>query len=263
MYGEKRDQPFFAVNQLFTGNPVYLPAVIASSRIHGRSDMNTAPAHQGNGETSHLIDALVAADGTAIHSHPLALLSTGAVHATRSLHNLADTVHYLCLLHGRYPGVIDHAATRSTENVARKWLIQAADAFVAERAFLTRLAVALGPAPSTAGQNTSDATILQQRHALDMLAQSDRRGCAMGAALALAIDWLAVRRLLDSAALRVGIEPPASKLPTKAATLEVAAGIAIDNTVSRAVQFGARQLLSQHRGLWDLLKSRAEIRDAN
>jgi len=94
-----------------------------------------------------------------------------------------------------------------------------------------------------------------------MLAQSDRRGCAMGAALALAIDWLAVAAC--------SIPPPcasASNRPlqaaTKAATLEVAAGIAIDNTVSRAVQFGARQLLSQHRGLWDLLKSRAEIRDA-
>ena len=39
------------------------------------------------------------------------------------LPDLADAAYYLCLLHGRHPGVIDHAATRSVDNAARRWLI--------------------------------------------------------------------------------------------------------------------------------------------
>ena len=155
---------------------------------------------------------------------------------------------------------VDHAATRTTENAARQWLLQTADAFATERSFLAHLSVALGPVPSTIGHNDNDAAVLQQRHALDMLAQSDRRGCAMGAALTLAIDWLAIRHLLDATAIRVGIEPPACRLPTRSDSLAVAREIATDEAAARAIQFGARQLLSQHRGLFDLLKARAEIR---
>lgn len=224
--------------------------------------MNAVHQHKrdGDGDTSHVIDALVAVDGSGAHSHVLALLGVGNDHAARSLHSLADMVHYLCLLHGRHPGVIDHAATRTTENAARQWLLQTADAFATERSFLAHLSVALGPVPSTIGHNDNDAAVLQQRHALDMLAQSDRRGCAMGAALTLAIDWLAIRHLLDATAIRVGIEPPACRLPTRSDSLAVAREIATDEAAARAIQFGARQLLSQHRGLFDLLKARAEIR---
>ena len=54
-------------------------------------------------------------------------------------------------VHGRFPGVIDHAATRSADNGARQWLLQACEAFADERAYLARLSVALGPVPSTSG----------------------------------------------------------------------------------------------------------------
>jgi hypothetical protein len=225
--------------------------------------MSTAPAPIGNGDIGHIIDALVAADGSGIHAHPASLIAASTAHAARPLHSLADAVHYLCILHGRHPGVIDHAGSRSTDNAARKWLIQATEGFAKERALLTQLSVALGPAPSTSGQNTADTTVLQQRHALDMLAQSDRRGCAMGAAMTLVLDWQAVRRLLDAAALRVGIQPSICQLPNKGETLLLASEIAEDDSVARAIQFGCRQLLSQHRGLWDLLKSRSDIRSAD
>ena len=33
-----------------------------------------------------------------------------------------------------------------------------------------------------------------------------------------------------------------------------------DDIIDRAIQFGARQLLTQHRGLWDLLAARANLR---
>jgi hypothetical protein len=82
----------------------------------------------------------------------------------------------------------------------------------------------------------------------------------MGAAIALVLDWRAVRKLLDIAALRAGIEPVSCSLPDHRATLDVARAIGGDPAVDRAIQFGMRQLLAQHRGLWDVLEARAAIR---
>ncbi|MBV2147144.1 hypothetical protein KRZ98_02420 [Sphingobium sp. AS12] len=218
-----------------------------------------APRYQF-GDISRILEALVAADGTAAHAYANRAGASVARDSLLSLGDLADGAYYLCLLHGRHPGVIDHAATRSADNAARAWLIEAADSFATERAYLTQVSVAVGPAPSTAGQADCETTVGQQRHALDMLAQSDRRGCAMGAAMALVLDWRAVRHILDMAAIRAGMEPHRCTLPDRAATLEVARAIGGDDVVDRAIQFGARQLLNQHRGLWDLLAARADVR---
>lgn len=218
-----------------------------------------APRYQF-GDISRILEALVAADGTAAHAYANRAGASVARDSLLSLGDLADSAYYLCLLHGRHPGVIDHAATRSADNAARAWLIEAADSFATERAYLTQVTVAAGPAPSTAGQADCETTVGQQRHALDMLAQSDRRGCAMGAAMALVLDWRAVRHILDMAAIRAGLEPHRCTLPDRAATLEVARAIGGDDVVDRAIQFGARQLLNQHRGLWDLLAARADVR---
>lgn len=222
--------------------------------------MNEAAVRLPLGDISQILDALVAADGTAGHPHAADVRAGIGRDAVLTLSDLADAAHYLCLLHGRHPGVIDHAATRSADNAARTWLVQSAAAFARERAYLTQVTVALGPAPSTAGQSDCEAIVSQQRHALEMLAQSDRRGCAMGAAIALVLDWRAVRHGLDIAAIRVGIEPYSCDLPDRAATLAVARAIGGDDAVDRAIQFGARQLLSQQRGLWELLQARAHIR---
>lgn len=218
-----------------------------------------APRYQF-GDVSHVLDALVAADGTAGHGYASGARASFGPNAALSLPDLADAAYYLCLLHGRHPGVIDHAATRSADNAARAWLIEAADGFARERTYLTQVTVAVGPAPSTAGQSDCETVVSQQRHALDMLAQSDRRGCAMGAAVALVLDWRAVRHILDIAAIRVGVEPHGCELPDRASTLEVARAIGGDDVIDRAILFGARQLLNQHRGLWDVLQARARIR---
>lgn len=213
-----------------------------------------------SGTTDALLVALIEADGTGSHAYVEKLCANAGDHGARPLASLADAAHYLCLLHGRFPGVIDHAATRSTDNAARQWLLHACDAFADERAYMTRVSVALGPVPSTSGQNNADSAVLQQRHALEMLAQSDRRGCAMGAALTLVLDWHGIRNLLDRAAIRAGIEPHKCKIPGKEDTLAVARAIATDEPSSRAVLFGARQLLHQHRGLWELMQARMSIR---
>lgn len=218
-----------------------------------------APRYQF-GDIARVLEALVAADGTAAHAYANRAATGVSREALMSLADLADAAYYLCLLHGRHPGVVDHAATRSADNEARQWLIEAADGFARERAYLTQVTVAAGPAPSTAGQADCETVVSQQRHALDMLAQSDRRGCAMGAAMALVLDWRAVRHVLDMAAIRAGIEPQPCALPDRAETLAVARAIGGDDAIDRAIQFGARQLLNQHRGLWDLLAARADLR---
>ena len=205
--------------------------------------------------TAGTVAALVAADGTAADPFVRRLLAPGA--GTR---DLADAVHSICALHGSQPGVLDHAMAHTASPGFAAWLSGAATAFGDERSYLTQVAAASGPLPSTPGQAESEAAVIAQHHALDMLAQSDRTGCAAGAAAALALDWQAVRRLLDVAATRFGIT---------AVPLTMDAGPALTRALGevtgvgpeRAMAFGAQQLLAQHRGLWRLLEARASARD--
>jgi hypothetical protein len=202
--------------------------------------------------------ACVAAQGSAAHPYPVSEALLRGPHAAR---NLADAVHFLCVLHGRHPGVIDHAASRSVEPAARAWFASAVDGFAAERAFLARLAVAAGPIPSTPGSSGTEAAVLAQRHAIEMLAQSERSGCALGAALALAIDWASIRTVLAAAGRRFGVEAPPAHFCDPSARALAAAETA-SPAAERAMLFGAEQIVIQHFGLWDLLEARQDARGA-
>jgi hypothetical protein len=206
-----------------------------------------------------LLLASVAEHGSAGHPWPASPELLKGEHSARSL---SDLVHFLCTLHGRYPGLIDHAASRIVEPAARAWVAQASYAFAGERAYLARLAVAAGPVPSTPGAAGSDAAVLSQRHAMEMLAQSERNGCALGAAIALALDWSCVRTALDAAGRRFGVEPPPYGAGDEAAAAALVNGLGGGTGVQRALLFGAQQILLQHRGLWDLLEARHEARAA-
>lgn len=204
--------------------------------------------------TGALLIACVAEHGT--HSHAY-FAGEALRRGPDSARNLADSIHFLCALHGRHPGIVDHAATRTVEPGGRAWLLQAAEAMADERVYLTRLSVAAGPIPSTPGGAGSETAILAQRAALATLAQSDRRGCALGAALAFAADWAAIRIVLDAAAKRLGVDPRPLTLGNAELLREVADG-ASEN--ARALLFGAQQLALQHRALWDLLEAREQAR---
>jgi len=174
----------------------------------------------------------------------------------------ADIAHFLCVLHGRHPGVVDHAATKTAEMDARAWFIEAMEGFAAERAFLTKLTVAAGPISGVSATDQSNATVLAQRKALEMLSQSDRSGCALGASLALVLDWQAIRPLLEKMAVRLDIEPRHVILPSADATLKLHEKLAQSSAVERAMHFGVDQILAQHRGLWKLLGARRDARNA-
>lgn len=213
----------------------------------------------GGGGAGALLAAAIAERGSAKHPHAAGEALTRGQSSTR---DLADAVHFLCMLHGRHPGAIDHAANRIVERDSQAWLAPMIEAFAAERLYLTRLSVAAGPLPSTPGAADSDAVILAQRHAIDMLAQSERTGCALGAAMALIGDWAAIRAVLDIAAARLGVEVPAGRLHDLESIRAHADLAATTPAVERALLFGAEQVLLQHRGLWDLLEARAEARAA-
>jgi hypothetical protein len=212
-----------------------------------------APGSIVSATDGDILTPLVAAEGTAGHLYAASLELLSGRFATR---NLADTVHYLSTMHGRHPGVVDHAAIRTAHDAARKWLIDAVDGFSAERLYLTKLVVAAGPIPSTPGQAECEAAVVGQRHALEMLAQSDRDGCAIGAAIALVMDWHAVRGLLNVAADRLGVERFDCTLPSQDECHALVVALSASPSVQRAMNFGAQQLIGQHRGLWDLLEAR-------
>jgi len=222
--------------------------------------MDTLPRFSTNASLAALIAAIVDQDGSAAHSYCAPAINGERTAFVRDLVDFSDFVHLVTLLHGQVPGLVDHAAARTVEVTARGWLLKSIDAFATERHYLGRLCVAAGPLPSTIGHNEATTLIAQQRHAMEMLAQSDRRGVALGTAVTLALEWQAVRAILDAGAIRLGIEPPACTVPSRAETLTLLAELPDPDRLSRAVQFGASQLLGQHRGLWDLLKARAAVR---
>lgn len=218
----------------------------------------THAASNGDRDAAAMLAAIVDRDGSARHPHVAATAKVDCAEATR---NAADAVHHLCMLHGRHPGVVDHAALRGPSE-ARTALSEAADSFAVERALLAQLVVAVGPIPGTPGQAETEASVIASRHAIDMLAQSDRTGCAAGAALALMLDWHPIRGLLDRTALRFGVDAQPLHLPSRAHLVELAGTLSSTGGVERAMLFGAQQIATQHRGLWDLLEARARARAA-
>jgi len=201
----------------------------------------------------------VSARGSAAHPYGRSLALLGTSQSNRSL---ADAVHFLCTVHGRRPGVVDHAADRSTQPEARAWLAAALEGFSAERSFLARLAVEAGPVPSTPGAAGAEAALVSQRHALQMLAMSERSGCAIGAAMALVLDWATIRPVLDAAAGRFGVPVPGCRLGDEDAIRGLADALGAEPLVGRAILFGAEQVMLQHRGLWDILEARQLAREA-
>lgn len=201
--------------------------------------------------------ARVASSGSARHPQLAALLVSSGPSSAR---DMADAVHLLCHLYGTHPGLIDLAVHAGAAGKAASWLEQAAEAFERERLYLVRLTAAVGPQPSTAGAAQTEAALLNQRHALETLATSERKGCALGAATALIEDWRSLRRLLDRAAQRAGIDVPGCSLPDEESVAQAIQAGADTPGAERALGFGADQLLLQHRGLFDLLEARAESR---
>ncbi len=201
--------------------------------------------------------ARVDSQGSSDHAYRLSLLSAQGHNSAR---DQADAVHLFCSLYGRHPGLIELALNNCPAGSVRDWLREASDAYERERLYLVRLTAAVGPLPSTPGAAETEATMVAQRHAIETLAKSERRGCALGAATALMADWPAIRAVLDRAADRMGMQKPALTLPDQPSIVRVIADGTDGLASERALGFGGEQLLLQNRGLFDLLEARAAAR---
>src|SRR5688500_6268451 len=95
------------------------------------------------GGTWGAMGSLVASDGSANHPY-----LQGLAENLEPLRDLADAAHFICVLHGRHPGVVDYALDHARVSLERDWLEAAADAFSTERAYLVRIVAAAGPLPS-------------------------------------------------------------------------------------------------------------------
>lgn len=177
--------------------------------------------------------------------------------------DVSDIAHFLCVLHGSYPGVVDYTFEKISNENSSTWLIDSMNGFAAERAFLTKLTVAAGPITGVGQYDQSEVTVHNQRKALQMLSQSDRSGCAIGASIAVILDWHAIRPVLDSIALKLGIKPQSFLLPSIEKTQELYNFLISSALIKRAMNFGIDQILSQHRGLWELLEARHNTRESN
>ncbi|MEG3171615.1 hypothetical protein U1708_05250 [Sphingomonas sp. ZB1N12] len=211
----------------------------------------------GPGERSAW-DALIGladADGSTVHPHHARLLAGGP-----GQRNLSDAVHALCAVHGEHPGLIADVLARAVQPEASDWLARAASGFADERTYLAQLTAAVGPLPSTPGQAETESALVGERHALETLARSERRGCATGAVAALLIDWCSIRLVLDVAAERFGVAVPLLTLPSETDTAAIIASLGASPGPQRAILFGAQQLFAQHRGLWSLLEARSSAR---
>jgi hypothetical protein len=232
---------------------------MAANRSVGHRSPHQAAALVGaqSASVAEVQLARVAGEGCARHSYLNSLLEASGRHSGR---DLADAVHLLCSLHGRYPGLIELALQRCPKGPVQDWLARASEGFERERLYLVRLTSAVGPLPSTPGAAETESSLVAARHALETLAMSERSGCALGSATALVGDWWPIRRLLDRAAARAGTESPAPSLPDEASVVVAISRGTETPASARALAFGGEQLLLQHRALFDLLEARAEAR---
>jgi hypothetical protein len=169
---------------------------------------------------------------------------------------LADIAHFLHVSHGRFPGVIDHAASKIVDQQAREWLNEATAGFAAERGFLNQLTVAAGPIRRHVDQDKIEALLATQHRSFEMLATSDRKGCPAGTVIAFVLDWRATRPLLERAAIMLTMEPPSCALPQHRETIGLADALSGQPASDRAMAFGSHQLLAQQKGLWHLIAAR-------
>jgi hypothetical protein len=175
----------------------------------------------------------IASATTRVHPHANRVGTADARHPM-----VADAAHFFALLHAERPSIA--AAADRGDNA---WLTRFAGEFDKERAWLARIA----GSPRRYDLVRHENLVRQQREAMLTLVASERKGCPLGAIVALAADWPAVRRVL----LRDQLSPEID--PTLVDTIAAAAETPL---ARRAIGFGIVQTLAAHRALWDLLEAR-------
>lgn len=215
------------------------------------------PKVSSDGDITAVVHNLVHDEGTAAHPHVRQLIELGR-HIPREI--AADTLHFLSLLHGRKPSIFEIVFTGHHAGAGAEWIKDVSACFTSDRTLLAQLVVAAGPPPSLSRQMQTEEVAGAMRRALLTLARSDREGCALGTANALARDWPATEKLIQALSKALGIDTVIRhyRWPDQAALDAALLRVANQPFVERAINFGARTLISQNRAFWDLLEARAQ-----
>jgi len=176
--------------------------------------------------------------------------------------DVADIAHILTIVHGSLPTVFELASAHAPSGHLRELLFAASESFQAWRRFLALLTSKAGPAPSCLNDDVHMVSLVQLKHAIQLLASSERRGCAVGAATAMLADWHLTIPPLLSCASRFGI---GHHLPSPPQVNEIIAGIEqTEPTTSelRAMTFGASQFYHMDDEIFLHLRARRQARHA-
>ena len=204
--------------------------------------------------------ARVAGDGCA--RHPYLAMHCWRLPDRTSGRDLADAVHLLCSLHGRYPGLIELALADCVRRDPPRTGSSRASRSVRARAALPRPGdLRRRPAAKHAGR---------RRDRIEPVRGAPRARNARAIPNARAARWARRPRWSATGGRSAGcstaprpapgLECPAPSLPDEASVVGVIGGACDDSASDRALAFGGEQLLLQHRALFDLLEARAEAR---
>lgn len=169
---------------------------------------------------------------------------------------VAETAHFLTILHGELPSVLDHAG----KAFAADWLDAASAAFHADRAWLTTLSVETGPRVELSGLTQTEQAVRGIRDAMLTLVCSAREGCALGVAAGFVTEWPVIAAALDDAGSRLFAPRWPSRGTAWPAKTSAAARAALTpQSDSRPVRFGVVQYAALHAQLFELLGARARL----
>lgn len=217
--------------------------------------------HDAVAYAAHVSEA-VQNSGAGASKH-LKAIAAGGANLENAPQAIADCVHFLTILHGQAPSLFDIA--RSGESgVPRSWLDSLAEQFEHDRRWLSRLNVVTGTFVDRQGLSPAEQVVRDQREAMLTLARSSRKGCALGAAVALAHDWDVIRIALSDALASLKsdhVSPPAGQWLVSG-NIHVLREAGEAPALRRAVGFGATQLASLHRQFFDLLDARHALRSS-
>lgn len=179
---------------------------------------------------------------------------------------VADLVHFLTLLHGELPHVLD--GVTSGDPTLAEMLEPAVQQLHRDRAWLTDLSVETGASVDHFGVIEAELAVSGLRDAMLTLASSQRSGCGLGVTIGVLTEWPHIRTLLDRAGtLAFAARWPSPSGSWASATLErvlkIAEGAFATPAGGRAVAFGASQWTQLHGQLLALVEDRAAARALN
>ncbi|EMD82582.1 DUF6975 family protein [Pacificimonas flava] len=206
---------------------------------------------------------LLASLGAAAAAGRAELAAMGKAQRRRPEGFIADAVHFLTILHGEMPSLLDALAADNGD--LEDPLKQAAARFSDDRVWLAGLAASSGIYPGLQGLTSAETVVRNIRSAMLTLARSQRDGCGLGVALGFLIDWPGLRAALDAAGAAVFAArwaAPAESWPGDAllALTALAAPRFQEIGSRRAIAFGAGQFVQIHAQLLELVETRAAVR---